>query len=290
MKILILGGTGEVGHMLCKNLSSSHQVFTTLRSKNNLNRVNFYSKILPKSNCITLDDIKNEKKLKNVINKINPDLIINCIAVIKHRESCVDGNLEAEYINSIFPHFLKNECELRSIKLIHLSTDCVFSGDRGYYSELDEVDAKDFYGISKAKGEIFDSPNVLTIRTSFIGPSLFYKTGLFEWVKMQEGKTINGFKNAIYSGLTTIEFSRIINILIRDFQELYGLYNLSSDSINKFDLLSLINDKMKLNISINEETNFVCDRSLNSEKIRSETNITVPSWNKMLDELVDYNH
>ena len=137
MKILILGGTGEVGHMLCKNLSSSHQVFTTLRSKNNLNRVNFYSKILPKSNCITLDDIKNEKKLKNVINKINPDLIINCIAVIKHRESCVDGNLEAEYINSIFPHFLKNECELRSIKLIHLSTDCVFSGDRGYYSELE---------------------------------------------------------------------------------------------------------------------------------------------------------
>tara|TARA_B100001057_G_scaffold499161_1_gene608782 strand:+ start:906 stop:1778 length:873 start_codon:yes stop_codon:yes gene_type:complete len=290
MKILILGGTGEVGHMLCKRLSSSHQVFTTLRTNNDLNSVNFFSKVLPETNCIIIDDIKDEKDLKNVINNINPDLIINCIAVIKHRDSCVSGNFEAEYINSIFPHFLKNECEVRNIKLIHLSTDCVFRGDKGNYSELHKSDASDFYGISKAKGEIFNSPNVLTIRTSFIGPSLFYKTGLFEWVKLQEGKTIDGFENAIYSGLTTIEFTRIIGILISEFQELNGLYNLSSDPISKFDLLNRINDKMNLNITINKETDFFCDRSLNSEKIKSLTKIIVPSWNKMIDELVNYNY
>ena len=290
MKILILGGTGEVGHMLCKTLSSSHQVFTTLRSKNDLNSVDFFTKVLPEPNCIFNDDIKDEKKLKNVINNISPDLIINCIAVIKHRETCVPGNPEAEYINSNMPHFLKNECEARNIKLIHLSTDCVFKGDKGNYSESDKRDAIDFYGISKAKGEIFNSTNVLTIRTSFIGPSLFYKTGLYEWIKKQEGKTIDGFQNAIYSGLTTIEFSRIIGIIVRDFQDLNGLYNLSSDPISKFDLLNLINDKMKLNITINKETDFFCDRSLNSEKIKSLTKIIVPSWNKMIDELVNYNY
>ncbi len=290
MKILILGGTGEVGHMLCKSLSSNHQVYSTLRSKNDLNSVNFFEKVLSQPNCIINNDIKDEKKLKNVINNISPDLIINCIAVIKHRKNCVKGNLEAEYINSIFPHFLKNECEARNIKLIHLSTDCVFKGDKGNYSEVNKSDATDFYGISKAKGEIFNSTNVLTIRTSFIGPSLFHKTGLYEWLKLQEGKTIDGFENAIYSGLTTIEFARIIGIIVRDYQDLNGLFNLSSDPISKFDLLNLINDKMKLNITINKETNFFCDRSLNSEKIKSLTKIIVPSWNKMIDELVNFNY
>ena len=290
MKILILGGTGEVGHMLCKSLSSSHQVYTTIRKKNDLNSVNFFAKVLPEPNCIFNNDITDEKELKNIFDNIRPDLIINCIAVIKHRETCVEGNPEAEYINSILPHFLKNECEARNIKLIHLSTDCVFKGDKGNYSEVDKTDATDFYGITKSKGEIFNSKNVLTIRTSFIGPSLFYKTGLYEWIKLQEGKTVNGFINAIYSGLTTIEFSRIIGIIVRDFQELNGLYNLSSDPISKFDLLNLINDKMKLNVTINKESNFSCDRSLNSEKIKSLTKIIVPSWNKMIDELVNYNY
>lgn len=290
MKILILGGTGEVGHMLCKSLSSNHKVYTALRLKNDLNNVNFFAKVLPESNCIFVNDIRDKKEIKNVLNNNSPDLIINCIGVVKHREACVKDNLESEYINSIFPHFLKYECEARNIKLIHLSTDCVFKGDKGNYSELDKSDASDFYGISKAKGEIFNSTNVLTIRTSFIGPSLFHKTGLFEWIKLQEGKTIDGFENAIYSGLTTIEFSRIIDILVRDFQELNGLYNLSSDPISKFDLLNLINDKMKLNITINKETNFFCDRSLNSDKIKSLTKIIVPSWGKMIDELVNYNY
>ena len=290
MKILILGGTGEVGHMLCKSLSSSHQVYATLRSTNDLNSVNFFEKVLSERNCIFNNDITDEKKLKNIFNNVSPDLIINCIAVIKHRKACVEGNFEAEYINSIFPYFLKNECEVRNIKLIHLSTDCVYKGDKGNYKEVDKSDATDFYGISKAKGEIFNSTNVLTIRTSFIGPSLFHKTGLYEWLKLQEGKTIDGFKNAIYSGLTTIEFSRIIGIIVRDYQDLNGLFNLSSDPISKFDLLNLINDKMKLNITINKETNFICDRSLNSEKIKSLTKIIVPSWNKMIDELVNFNY
>ena len=179
-------------------------------------------------------------------------------------------------------------CIDSNIKFIHLSTDCVFSGGKGNYNESDIPNPTDYYGESKLLGEV-NIPNALTLRTSFIGPSLFHKTGLFEWTKQQKNKTINGYKNAIYSGLTTIAFSKILNQIIEDFPQLEGLFHISSEPISKFDLIHLLNKKFQLNININPDSTFTCDRSLDSTAFRKKTNISIPSWEKMIDELYHYN-
>ena len=288
MRILVLGGTGEVGHMVCKIFSQDFDVFTLLRKNNDLNSVNFFTNVIPESKCIFIDDIKDMKNIDAILRKIQPNVVINCIGMVKHRDSCKEGDLDTKIINSIFPHEILKLCTDRDIKLIHISTDCVFSGNQGNYLESDIPDPTDYYGQSKLDGEI-NTPNSLTIRTSFIGPALFYKTGLFEWIKSKKGMSIHGFNNAIYSGLTNIAFSKILVQIVRDFPSLSGIYHISSDPITKFELIHLINDKLRLNIDIILDETFICDRSLNSSQFRKDTKILIPCWDEMIDELLQYN-
>lgn len=288
MRILVLGGSGELGHMMCKIFSQDFDVFTLLRKNNDLNSVNFFTNILPESKCIFIDDIKDIKNVDAILRKIQPNIVINCIGVVKHRDFCKEGDLDTKIINSILPHEILKLCTDRDIKLIHFSTDCVFSGNQGNYLESDIVDPIDFYGQSKLDGEI-NTPNSLTIRSSFIGPALFFKTGLFEWIKGKKGMSIHGFNKAIYSGFTTIAFSKILVQIVRDFPDLSGIYHISSDPISKFELINLINDKFKLNINVKLDESFLCDRSLNSDRFREETKISIPSWDEMIDELLQYN-
>jgi len=288
MRILVLGGSGEVGHMLCKIFSQDFDVFTLLRKKNDLNSVNFFTNILPESKCIFIDDIKDIKSIDAILRKIQPNIVINSIGVVKHRDFCKEGDLDTTIINSIFPHEILKLCTDRDIKLIHFSTDCVFSGNQGNYLESDIPDPIDYYGQSKLDGEI-NTPNSLTIRKSLIGPALFYKTGLFEWIKSKKGMSIHGFNKAIYSGFTTIAFSKILVQIVRDFPDLSGIYHISSDPISKFELINLINDKFKLNINVKVDETFFCDRSLNGDRFREETKISIPSWDEMIDELLQYN-
>ena len=288
MRILVLGGSGELGHMMCKIFSQDFDVFTLLRKNNDLNSVNFFTNILPESKCIFIDDIKDIKNVDAILRKIQPNIVINCIGVVKHRDFCKEGDLDTKIINSILPHEILKLCTDRDIKLIHFSTDCVFSGNQGNYLESDIVDPIDFYGQSKLDGEI-NTPNSLTIRSSFIGPALFFKTGLFEWIKSKKGMSIHGFNKAIYSGFTTIAFSKILVQIVRDFPDLSGIYHISSDPISKFELINLINDKFKLNINVKLDESFLCDRSLNSDRFREKTKISIPSWDEMIDELLQYN-
>ena len=288
MKILILGSTGEIGHMACKVLSKNHDVSTLMRNNDKLNDVKFFEKILAEPYCNFIEHFNDFDLVKSKIKKINPDILINCIGIVKHRKECKKDIPETAYINSDFPHLLAETCIDSNIKFIHLSTDCVFSGGKGNYNESDIPDPTDYYGESKMLGEV-NIPNALTLRTSFIGPALFHKTGLFEWTKQQKNKTINGYKNAIYSGLTTIAFSKILNQIIEDFPQLEGLFHISSEPISKFDLIHLLNKKFQLNININPDSTFTCDRSLDSTAFRKKTNISIPSWEKMIDELYHYN-
>ena len=283
MKILILGGSGMVGHRLAKKLSNQYELFSLLRKRPDLDSNQFFEKVLPKNQCIFIDDINEYENLNNIVKKILPDIIINCIGVIKQRDK-VENVLNMRRINSLLPHVLNQICNKNKIKLIHLSTDCVFSGTKGNYQESDNPDPIDEYGKSKLLGEI-KKGNALTIRTSFIGPELFNKKSLFEWVKSQKNGEIDGFENAIYSGLTTLAFSEIIENIIDKHQNLNGIWHISSNPISKFDLIEMINQKFNLKIKINRNSSFRCDRSLNSSKFQEETKIQIPSWKVMIDNL-----
>ena len=283
MKLLILGGSGMVGHSLIKKLSNQYEIFSLLRKHPDMDSNQFFEKVLPKNQCIFIDDINEYEHLNNTVKKISPNIMINCIGVIKQRDKNENG-LHMVRINSLLPHLLNEICNKNKIKLIHLSTDCVFSGTKGNYQESDNPDPIDEYGESKLLGEI-KKGNALTIRTSFIGPELFNKKSLFEWVKSQKNGEIDGFENAIYSGLTTLAFSKIIKNIIDKHQDLNGIWHISSNPISKFDLIEMINQKFNLKIKINRNSSFRCDRSLNSSKFQEETKIQIPSWKTMIDNL-----
>jgi dTDP-4-dehydrorhamnose reductase len=168
--------------------------------------------------------------------------------------------------------------------MIHMSTDCVFSGNKGNYSETDPSDAEDLYGKTKFLGEV-DYPGCLTFRTSIIGRELETKHGLIEWFLSQEGKTVSGYKKAIFSGLTTIALSEIIAEILADHSHLSGVYQVASEPISKYDILNLVKKTYDMKIKIDPDETIINNRSLNPEKFRKETNIKIPSWEYMIEEM-----
>jgi dTDP-4-dehydrorhamnose reductase len=167
--------------------------------------------------------------------------------------------------------------------MVHISTDCVFSGRTGRYREADVSDAEDLYGRTKYLGEV-DESHCVTLRTSIIGKELSRKQGLLEWFLSQTG-SVQGFRNALFSGFTTLELSRIIEKILTEHPEKGGLYHVSSDPISKFDLLTLIKREMGLRIEIIPAEEPRLDRSLDSTKFRKEFNYTPPAWEEMIEEL-----
>ncbi len=271
-KILILGISSMIGHQLYKYLIKNKiKVFGTTRSKKNKKNIYYY------------DPINNYNDINKIINKVKPSCIINTIGVIKYREQI--NNIENTFfLNSILPHKLAKTSNVNKIKLIQLSTDCVFSGDKGNYLETDIPDAEDTYGVSKKLGEI-NYPNCLTLRTSFIGYELRNKTGLFEWILNYKKKRVYGFKKAFYNGFTTFELSKIIYKLIKHNIPIDGLYNLSSYKISKYDLLDLIINHFDLPIKLLKNNVFYCDRTLNSKRFFKKIKYKVPNWDKMISDM-----
>ena len=283
MKILIIGSSGMVGNMLIQELSQKFKVATLFREKNSEKLLNFYKRYLSIEDVYNMDSINNVDSLKKNIDDIKPTVIINCVGVIKQRAES-ENLINMIKINSLLPHTLDQICTKKEIKLIHLSTDCVFSGIKGDYLETDKPDPIDYYGQTKLLGEIPFS-NSLTIRTSFIGPELFNKKSLFEWILSQRGKEIEGYKNAIYTGLTTLEFARIITMILNNFIEIKGVVQISSSPITKYDLIKMISNTFDLNINIKPNYSFKCNRSLNCDEFYNKTKINVKSWNEMIIDL-----
>ncbi len=189
-----------------------------------------------------------------------------------------------ERLNAILPYELAEWGAAHGARLISFSTDCVFDGKLGKYTEESPTSASDVYGKTKAHGEIDGMDNVLTLRSSFIGRELNYRSELLEWFLAQTG-IVKGFRNAIYSGFTTIELCRIVEKILLDQPGTSGLYNISSEPINKYDLLVLIKKKMNLAVEVIPDETFCCDRSLDSSKFRREFNYSPPSWQVMIEEL-----
>jgi dTDP-4-dehydrorhamnose reductase len=188
-------------------------------------------------------------------------------------------------INALFPHHLAKLCQAANIRLIHISTDCVFSGLRGNYQESDVADANDLYGRTKFLGEV-SYENCLTLRTSLIGRELEQSHGLIEWFLRQKKKIIHGYTRAVFSGFTTNAFAEIITLIITKYPHMEGIWHVASEPISKFELLSLVKKFHGLDIQIEPDETFVCDRSLNADRFRQTTGFVPPTWPGMIEEMV----
>ncbi len=282
MKILIIGGTGMLGHKLVQTLSLDFDVWTTVRGES---KTFDRFKIFDKAQIYESIDAENIEKIETIIDTIKPQVVINAVGIIKQLPESKDI-VQTLTINSIFPHRLAEITKKYNARLITFSTDCVFSGKKGNYKEEDLADAADLYGKSKNLGEVV-SDNCLTLRTSIIGRELFSAHSLVEWFLSNRGKRVRGYTNAVFSGFPTIIISEIIADLIVNHKNLEGLYHLSSEPINKFDLLNLLKKQYKIDIEIEPYENFYIDRSLDSTKFRAATGFQPIGWGKMLQTMAD---
>jgi dTDP-4-dehydrorhamnose reductase len=277
IKVLILGATGLIGSGLFYSHSNkeSLEVFGTIRSQS-------LSELFPKKlkkNLFSGVDVTNDSVVLKLISRIQPHVVINCIGLTKHLPSGNDPLL-AIPLNSYLPHYLAAHCKLLGIRFIHISSDCVFSGNKGNYVETDIPDATDIYGKSKALGEI-DDGSAVTLRTSTIGHELTSSHGLLNWFLSQK-QECPGFKKALFSGVSTVELARIISDFVIPTPLLTGLYHIAGQTISKYDLLKLIAKEYGKQIHISPEKSFEINRSLNGDKFLKATGYTPPSWPKLI--------
>ena len=271
MKIVILGSTGILGNTLKLYLNKKKITTKTISREKNT-----------KSN-INLKNFSNFKKLEKLITKHNPTHVINCIGVTKFNKNYKNNKL-TYLLNTKMPIYIARFCKTNKIYFIHVSTDCVFSGKKGNYADISLKDSRDLYGISKSKGEVKNSFTT-TIRTSFIGPELNTKNSLLNWF-LAQNKSVNGYNNAFFSGITSLELSKIIyNYSIKKNLLINKIINVGSSRISKYELLCKIKKIFKKKNKIIRDPRFKIDRSLNSKKFIKLTKYKIVKWDKMLIEL-----
>lgn len=271
-----------LGHKITQVLKKNFEVFSTIRG--NYESFEKYG-ILEKDKVFEKTDVNEIKSVAEIAKHLKPDYLINCIGIIKQLPSA-KNSVKTIKINSLLPHQLAEIADENNSKLITISTDCVFSGAKGFYKEEDLPDARDLYGKSKNLGEVVESRH-LTIRTSIIGRELNGAHSLIEWFLSNEGKTIKGFSKAIYTGFPTIVFADIISGLILNNSDLCGLYHISSEPINKFDLLNMVKKYYRVNVEIERDEDFEIDRSLDSSKFRLATGFKPENWETMIKKMAE---
>lgn len=236
------------------------------------------------SKVLYLGDVFDKAALQDILDRNKIDIVINAIGLIKQISSQLRKG-DFVKVNSWLPHYLAQLCEERKIRFIEISTDCVFTGNKGNYLETDPSDATDIYGMSKYLGEVTDYKGALTIRTSIIGHESGRNASLVDWFLSEKNK-VEGYEKAIFSGFPTVYLAQIIGYYIIPAPDMSGLYHISADPINKFELLTKIAKTYKNDVEITPNTRIAIDRSLNSNKFRRETGFSPPNW----DELVEGMH
>jgi dTDP-4-dehydrorhamnose reductase len=283
MKMVILGATGMLGHKMFQIIRKAFP--------NTLGMVREDVKQPPFANVALLQghdiiagvDATDFNRLQGLLDEIRPDHIVNCIGIIKQSGASRQA-IPSITLNSLLPHQLAAFAAGWGGKVIHISTDCVFNGKRGEYTEDDLSDAEDLYGKSKFLGEV-QGDNALTLRTSIIGRELVEHRSLLDWFLSQKGKTIKGFKRVIYSGVTTNQLAEVVLFIIRQFPHLHGLYQVVSEPVPKYDLLCLLKDAYKLDVEILTDEREVSDRSMKGDKFRAATGYVCPSWPELVQSL-----
>jgi len=285
MKIVVLGATGMLGHKMLQILSRRFDTVVGFAyedvSKPPYDRVELFQGVEMVAGVNAADFQTLEKTLAVV----RPDCIVNCIGIIKQRETA-SAYIPCIELNALLPHKLAAFAQKWGGRVIHFSTDCVFDGNRGGYTEEDFSNAEDLYGKSKFLGEVAGE-NALTLRTSIIGRELTSHKSLLDWGLSQNGKTVKGFKNVIYSGVTTNQIAEVVAMVIEKFPTLSGLYQVVADPISKHDLLGLIRDAFSLDMKIMPETETVSDRSMKGDKLKAATGYVSPPWPELMANLAN---
>jgi dTDP-4-dehydrorhamnose reductase len=279
MRVLVLGGTGMLGHRLWIDLRAEHDVWVTVRGDHDPFPA---QPEFPAERVVRGVDARATDDLVRVVAAVRPELVVNAIGLIKQLETAGD-RLLALTMNSLLPHRLAAVCRAANARLVHISTDCVFSGRRGAYTEADASDAEDVYGRTKFLGEV-EAPHAVTLRTSIIGQELRTRLGLVEWFLGRTG-TVRGYRRAIYSGLTTGELARVILRHVIPDPALHGLYHVSSQPISKYELLTLVKEAYGREVALEADDAFVCDRSLDSTRFRQATGYVPPAWPEMIGRM-----
>ncbi|QXH48316.1 SDR family oxidoreductase [Pseudomonas xanthosomatis] len=278
MKVLVLGVTGMLGSAVFRVFEddAEHQVWGTLRATSSLGR--FPASSQPR--LLAGVDVLDADSLAAAFAKVRPDVVINCVGLIKQLADANDP-LTALPINAMLPHRLARLCELGGARLIHVSTDCVFSGRKGSYLETDVSDAEDLYGKSKYIGELHDLAHVITLRTSIIGHELASSYALVDWFLAQQG-AIKGFTKAVFSGLPTVELARVMKDFVLPRAGLHGLYHVAAAPIAKYDLLRLVAAEYGKQVEIRPDDSLVIDRSLDGSRFQQATGYVAPAWPELV--------
>lgn len=279
MRVLVLGSSGMLGSAMLRVMAERDDwaTYGAFRSFNPaLKAMAPNARMMPGINADNCDS------LISAFIESRPQVVINCVGLVKQLVAAEEHSM-AIPINSILPHRLAKLCELVGARLIHISTDCVFSGMKGGYQESDLPDANDLYGRSKLLGEV-NYPHAITLRTSIIGHELISSHGLVNWFLSQEG-SIKGYTNAIFSGLPTNELARVVRDFVIPNHAIQGLYHLGSAPISKYNLLTLINKEYKKGLEIQPDDLLKIDRSLNVQRFQAATGYEAPSWSKLISQM-----
>ena len=278
MKVLVLGANGMLGHAMMQVLSESldYEVHGTIRAVSHLQNFSAQHQA-----CLHVGvDVRDADSLKAILGKIQPDIVINCVGLIKQLKEASDA-ISAIEINALLPHRVARMCDQIGARMVHFSTDCVFSGSHGMYRESDFSDANDLYGRTKFLGEL-DSANTVTLRTSIIGHEFGSAHGLVEWFLSQE-KSCKGFTRAIFSGLPTVELARVVRDEVIPRSKLSGVLHVAAAPISKYDLLCLIAKVYDKKIKIIPDGALEINRSLNGERFKKMTGYVAPSWTSLVN-------
>jgi dTDP-4-dehydrorhamnose reductase len=283
MRVLVLGVTGMLGNAMYRVLSDSpsHTVYGTARSESA--RDHFSGAL--RENLVTGIDAEQHDAVIRAFARVRPELVVNCVGLVKQLADANDP-LQAVPLNTLLPHRLAALCGATGARLVHISTDCVFSGKQGGYRESDFPDAYDLYGRSKLLGEV-DYPHAVTLRTSIIGHELAGARSLVGWFLAQEGQ-VKGYTRAIFSGLPTVELAHVVRDVVVPHPELSGLYHVAAEPINKYDLLKLVAEAYGKTITIEPSEDLVIDRSLNADRFRAATGYQPPAWPTLIQRMHDF--
>lgn len=285
MKVLVFGASGMIGSAMFRVLSekspSGNEVLDVWGTLRSCDALNFFAEDLREKLLLGVD-VEKQDAMVRVFSQIKPDVVVNCIGLTKHHKTA-DDPLLALPMNALLPHRMADLCALAGARLIHVSTDCVFSGKKGDYIEADSPDAVDVYGRSKHLGEV-DYPHAITVRTSTIGHELQSAYGLLDWFLAQQG-CCKGFNRAIFSGLPNVEFARVIRDFVIPHPEMSGLYHVGAKPIGKYELLKLIANVYGKEIDIVSDDEFTIDRSLNSTRFNKETGYEAADWPELIQAM-----
>ena len=278
-RILVVGAGGMLGHEAIRVLAPDFEVWGACRNPQDLPDLG-----LPPQRLLGGLDAEKADSAYALVKRVRPALVLNAAGIVKQRKAGKEA-IPSISVNSLWPHVLADACAAHGARMVHVSTDCVFSGARGRYLESDVPDALDLYGRSKLLGEVADRDHVVTLRTSIVGWQLGEPTGLVAWFAAHRDEQLKGFAKAVFSGLTTAALTEVIrDVVIKD-AALSGLWHVSADPIDKFALLTDLARHLRWNVDLSPVNQPVIDRSLDSTRFRERTGWTPPSWDEMLEEL-----